>query len=163
MTACARCGCANLGGVVHSFGGDPCSGIPRAPHVESHEAYHERARHSTELFATFEQIGSQPSEDAATGKPVTLLLANCPSCHTTISRTVAYRGPDVHANSIRRESRMQSLVESLRSGRCRCGAELTINDTNQCDDCAVIDLDEARDGAADDRRDHEDAFHMEVA
>lgn len=89
VTACCpRCGTPNSAGIPHSSYGEPCSGIPREPHVESHEAYHEYCRLSASAFAALIYVGQWHSRDAATDAPVTLLLGNCRTCHSTISRTV---------------------------------------------------------------------------
>jgi hypothetical protein len=49
------------------------------------EESHERARRDSDAFALFHQIGSMPTEDDD-GKPIKLLLANCPTCHSTIAK-----------------------------------------------------------------------------
>ena len=99
MSSCKRCHRPNLDGIEHADShGVICSQEPRAPFVPSHESTHDDARNIAEVFATFEYVGQMPSEDPATGAPVALLLANCPSCHSTIARVVPAGSPEATAN-----------------------------------------------------------------
>jgi len=51
-------------------------------------ASHEASKTDDALWASFEQIGSMPTYNDEPGSPQTILLANCPRCHSTICREV---------------------------------------------------------------------------